>query len=231
MKSIRILTTMCLVALLFLQAVYAVPFTPSIERKDGPELIVGGEGDRLILTPISHLYKGVDLHEDIEESLTNAEGDLKTDDWYELVPNFPEIWDKSTGGAPLDHAVISDIFDARFESELSSGENKGKPVTFKIKIQGIGADDLFLILARPSDEEEWSVIDYTIDENGVITISDTSMSAFAVVKDNGAAPVVDPNGPQSPQTAVVTYTFATFFAFAVISLLSVVFLRRIIKKV
>lgn len=204
MKAIRVFSVLLVIVSLFTLGTLAIEFTPSIERKDGPEVVEGD--DDLIITPLKEIYDvPVDIHEDIKVSLADAEKELGESEWHDIIEEFAKLWDAFTGGAPIEHAVISDIFDVRYESELGTDLTDGKPVTFSIKIQGLTADDLFMIITKAADEEGWKNIEYTIDENGVITISATSMSTFAVIRDNGAAPVVDPNAPDSPQTGVSPY--------------------------
>ncbi len=205
MKAFRIMALFLVIMSIFtLGTAATVTFTPSVALKDSPELVEGDED--LIVTPLKEAYKDpVDIHEDIYINLVDAEKELGEAEWHEIIEEFAKIWEEYTGGAPIDHAVISDIFDVRYESELGKGLSDGKPVTFKIKIQGITADDLFILITKENEEDHWKVIDCIIDENGIITINATSMSAFAVIRDNGADPSADPGAPDSPQTGVNSY--------------------------
>ena len=270
MKNTRVFAVLLATVLLFTFVCGAATFTPSIVRKEAPTLLEQPlESDRLIITPIAHVYSDQhDVHEDIEENLKAAETSLKEKTLSQIIRNFDLIWEKATGGAPLGHAVVSDIFDVRFESELDEEEMKGQEITFRVKIQGLDADDKFILISRPHGETEWQIderiqvvpeetttnvarysvsstittlgakstgnygfvtgrvsggsessgfgfvdttvvadgvspyVKYSIDKDGVLTITETTMCAFAIIRDNGAEPTVDPDGPDSPQTAV-----------------------------
>lgn len=267
MKNVRFLPILLATILLFTFVSGAAKFTPSIERKDGPVLMEEvRENDKLIITPIAHVYSDKhDVHEDIKENLKSAENDLRQKTISELIPNFEAIWTHFTGGAPIEHAVVSDIFDVRFESELTEAKKSGEEITFRVKIQGLTPEDKFILISRPHGEKEWQIderinvpestvyanrfstftvttlgvksagsygfaggrvtggsttggfgfvdttvtadgvssdVRYSIDKDGVLTITETTMCAFAIIRDNGADPAVDPNAPDSPQTGV-----------------------------
>lgn len=204
MKRMRIIAAAITAVLILTLSASAVHFTPSIERKDAPELVEGD--DALILTPVSDIYdEETELHEDIEKNLADAEKELDEKKWEELVEEFEKIWEEVTNGAPIEHAVISDIFDIRFETELSDGDKEGREITIKIKLIGIEGDDLFVLLYKECADKPWVVLDYEIDEDGVITIKVNTKSVLAVVKDNEAPPAIDPDDPDSPQTGVSQY--------------------------
>lgn len=229
MKAFRITALFLVIMSIFtFGAAATVTFTPSVALKDSPELVEGE--DDLIVTPLKEAYEEpVDVHEDIHINLVDAEKELGEAEWHEIIEEFTKIWEEYTGGAPIDHAVISDIFDVRYESELGKGLTDGKPVTFKIKIQGITPEDLFILITKENEKDHWKVIDYTIDENGIITINGTSMSAFAVIRDNGAVPSVDPSAPDSPQTGVNSYSVPAIVGvvlFASVATVLVLKLRR-----
>jgi len=226
MKMTRLTAIILAVITLLALAVSAVEFVPSIERKECPELIEHDGDDQLIITPLSDAIEG-EVHEDIEENLLAAYEELGDKDWQDLVENFAEEWKEFTGGAPITNAVVTDIFDARFLSELGADLSEGKTVTFKVKIQGITADDTFMIIAKAKGDEMWKIIEYSIDENGVITITAESMSAFAIVLDNEADPAVDPgDGPQTGVSKFFTPALIGIAVFAFIAVISVVMIAK-----
>ena len=219
MKALRVLILITVVAVLLGVTASAVVFTPSVERKDGPELIepTGGD-DELIITPVSELEND-DLHEDIRDNLTEAKENLSDSEWAQIVKDFEELWEEFTDGAPIEHAVVSDIFDVRFLSELGVVSEDGKTVTFKIKIQGLEADDIFMIITESDDPDHYmEIVSYTIDENGVITITATSKSAFAVVRDSCPDPKCDHD---SPKTGVPAYLAPAVFGAVIFGALAV----------
>lgn len=229
MKALRIFTFLMAFAIVLSVSAAAVQFTPSVERKDGPELVDPVGDDELIITPVADLEKE-NLHDDIEESLTEAKENLSDSEWAEIVKDFEELWEEFTNGAPIEHAVISDIFDVRFLSELGT-DGDGKTVTFKIKVQGIEPGDLFMIITESNSADHYmEIIDYTIDENGVITITATSMAAFAIVIDSCPDPECDHD---SPQTGVPAYFVPAVFGavfFGALAILCAVKLRKASAK-
>ena len=227
MKMTRFVAMLLAVMTLLALTVSAVNFVPSIERKDCPDLVEHDGDDQLIITPLSDALEE-DLHEDIESNLIKAYEELGDKDWQELVEDFENKWKEFTGGAPLTNAVVTDIFDARFASELGANLTDGKAVTFKIKVQGITTDDTFMIIAKAEGEDMWQIIEYTIDENNVITITAESMSAFAIVLDNEADPATDPiDGPQTgvAKNSPVIYV-AVVFAIAAIGCVVMLLKKR-----
>ena len=227
MKKTRFVAMLLAVMTLLALTVSAVNFVPSIERKDCPELVEHDGEEQLIITPLSDAIEE-EIHEDIEGNLIKAYEELGDKDWQELVLSFALEWDEFTGGAPLTNAVVTDIFDARFTSELGANLTDGKAVTFKIKVQGITTDDTFMIIAKAEGEDMWQIIEYTIDENNVITITAESMSAFAIVLDNEADPATDPiDGPQTgvAKNSPVIYV-AVVFAIAAIGCVAMLLKKR-----
>ena len=228
MKLIRIFSALVLSLALLSTAVGAEEFTASAERgedikfavttDDEGNKIIGqlfdenGEYERpilleeLIITPIWHLEDGAyEVHNEIEATLVAAEKELEVEDWQKIVTNFETEWTEVTGGAPVENAVVSDVFDVRYNSVVDGFLTKllveGKSATFDIVVDGITKDTLFVVGHKPSDTGVWVMEDYTISDDNVITISVDSLSQFFIAVDNGAAPVVA-NAPLSPQTGV-----------------------------
>lgn len=229
MKTFRIIAAITAMAIVFSLSAAAAPFTPSIERKDEPKLVDGDED--LILTPISDYYdEDVDLHEDIEENLAKAEKELDEKKFQDILENFEELWNEATKGAPVEHAIISDIFDVRLETELGDGkEGVGVEISFKIEVLGIEADDVFMLIVKENDGKPWKALDYEIDENGVITIKVTTKSVLAVVKDNEAPAPIDPDGPDSPQTGVPAYYMPAVVGIVMFGALAAVFTVKLAR--
>lgn len=245
MKLFRSLVAVVLLLCIFVLPVSAAEFTPSAEEKDGPGLVgVPGEGkgvvgiihngnghgvdkvleDEVLITPIKDADKE-GLPEEIKSALEESNKELEEKDLDELVPGFEQLWNNLTEGAPLDNAVISNIFDIRVigdKEALLDGEHS---LTISFKLQGITAEDYFLLIGKNLEDGTWSNVEYTISEDGVITVTITKETPFAVVVDNGNAPDVDPDAPDSPQTGVFDYTFYAVVAmllFAFVSLVSFV---------
>jgi len=190
MKLIRIFTV-CVVALALLTTgVCAAEFVPSISGQDVPKL---EEGDDLVITPSDDI-QDKDVPDETKESLEDAEEELKNNELEDLIPGFEDIWNEMTGGAPVDNAVVTDLFDVRYTDPKRGPDGE---ITFKISVDGITADDLFLIFYKPQGSDEWKLADFSIDENNVITIHADSIGTFIIVMDNGAVPVVEVLSPQT----------------------------------
>ncbi len=203
MKALRFAAMLMLAMFIFTMTAFAA-FVPSIEAIDSPELVDDPdrtEDDGLIVTPVDHLDdEDKDPHEDIEDALNDAMEDLE-DAIHDLIENFEEIWDDITDGAPIENAVISEVFDVRFPDELGI-EGDGKEITFDIRAVGLEYGDSFIIIAKSSDEDGWEIVNYTIDENGIITIEGTSKTVYAIIRDSAEMPK---DGPDGPATGVSEY--------------------------
>lgn len=218
MKTLRITAIILAIMSLLTLGASAIEFVESIERKGGPEVVSGGtDADALIITPVKEIFSvPVVIHKDIEDNLKAAHKELGSNPWSRIIGDFAAQWEAFTGGAPEANAIISDIFDVRYTSELGAGNGIGKQVEFKVRIEGITHGDLFMIIAKDNTTGKWQILNYTIDEKNIITLNATTMTAYAVVRDNGAAPVIDPNAPSSPQTGVDGYGIHTLIAAAVL---------------
>ena len=140
------------------------------------------------------LYPSVRVVDSLEE--------LKDNLIHHLVPGFDEAWEKVTGGAPLDNALVHEIFEIVLICSQDQEFKTDEKLTVSFTVEGIGPDDAFVIVHKPTGSDEWIVEEHEIDENGVITIHPDKLSPFAIIKDSGAAPVIDPDAPDSPQTGV-----------------------------
>ena len=87
MKKIRVIAALVLVLCIFGISAVAAPFAPSVGSKPAPTPVE----DIVIVTPS-----------------TNTE--LK-DNNLSNVANFAGEWKDATGGAPIDNAIVSDVFE------------------------------------------------------------------------------------------------------------------------
>ena len=227
MKFLRIFAILIVTALLFTLVASAAEKVPSIEIKPAPETVVDpdattgedGEKDDLIITPPADKD---DADEDVKENIDDALEDLEKA-LQDLIENFDQIWEDVTGDAPPENAIITDVFDARYESEVGE-EGEGVTITFDVKVQGIEPDDIVIIITKPQGENAWRIVNYTLNEDGTITIEGDTKSAYAIIRDKAALPTDRPDGPP---TAVVEYfvpaavgivVFGTIAAFCVVKL-------------
>jgi hypothetical protein len=96
-------------------------------------------------------------------------------------------------------------------------------ITIEFTVKGIDADDDFIIIHKPTGSDKWVVEEYTIDEDGVITMTVDKLSPFAIVADSGKKPSTDID---SPQTGVADYTVYTVFASILLIGLGIVCIRK-----
>ncbi len=230
MKALRIATILLIVVASFVMAANAVEFTPSVEIKDGPEIIdptdpddPKASEDELEITPVGRL-DGEDLDEDIKDNLTDAKKDLEENDWEDILDDFEDIWNEATDGAPVEHAIVSDIFDVRYKEDPT--EDGTVTIMFDMKMQGLDSDDIFVIIAKP-EGGEWAPIDYTISEDGIITITVENKSVFAIIKDKSAMPDI---GPDGPATGVSPYFAPAIVGAVFFGIAAVVCVNKIAKK-
>jgi len=195
----------------------ATEFVPSIERKDSPELIsfiTDAACDTVLLIPYSNIFLDDIIDEDaldipyeisekmesaIRVSQKNAFEEMKNNPINELVTGFEDAWAGATGGAPLENAIVHDLFEIVLICTKEDIFLTDKRVTVSFTADGIKPDDKFIIVHKPTDTDKWIVEEHTIDANGVITMTVDKLSPFAIVKDSGKAPTSD---VESPQTGV-----------------------------
>lgn len=224
MKSIKKILAGILAASMMTMPVLAAEFVPSAERKDGVDLIsyilneINTPCRTVHIIPFGHIHlddiideekldieydASEGMEEQIRESLNKALAELKDSILHHLIAGFDEAWEKLTGGAPLENAVVHDLFEIVLICSEVDAFKTDESVTVSFTVDGIDADDLFLIAHKPTGSDEWILEDYTIDENGVITMTVDKLSPFAIIKDSEKAPEA---AGTSPQTGVQDYT-------------------------
>jgi len=248
MKAIKVFIVLTLVASMLAMPVLAAEFVPSVEVKDGPSLIsfvleeINTPCRTVKVIPYGHIhlediideeqleleYEASELIEEtIRESLQKALEELKDRLIHHLVSGFDEIWKEMTGGAPLENAVVTDIFEIVLICSESDTLKTEEKVTVSFTADGIGPDDKFVIIHKPTGSDEWIVEEHTIDENGVITMTVDKLSPFAIVKDSGKAPEAT---TQSPQTGVTEHGMVAAAISAVILAAGAVVIGKKLRK-
>ncbi len=229
MKALRIVAMLMLAMFILTTTAFAATFVPSIEAIDSPEHIDDPDStddDDLIITPIDHLDdEDKDLHDEIEDALEDAVDDLEKA-IEDLIDNFEDIWDDVTDGAPIENAIITEIFDVRHLHEIGTEED-GKEITFDIKAIGLEYGDSFIIIAKTYGEDGWHIVNYTIDENGIITIEGTTKTVYAIIRDSAEMPK---DGPDGPATGVSEYLMPAIIGAVVFGLGAVFCLVKISKR-
>ena len=245
MKSIKAILAGILAAAMLAMPVLAAEFVPSAERNASVTLIsyilneINTPCRTLHIIPYGNIHleriitdwEILDVEEDtlnemeaaIKASLEKARIELQNNIINHLIPGFDEAWEKLTGGAPVENAVVHDLFEVVLICSEADAFKTDESVTISFTVEGIDADDLFLIAHKPTGSDEWILEDYTIDEDGVITMTVDKLSPFAIIKDNGQAPEATVT---SPQTGVQDYTVLAGMAAAVLAGIGTVCARK-----
>ena len=216
MKTVKLIATVILASMMALSA-SAANFVPSREAYV-PGIV---EGDDMYIIFDKDDERATD---EIIENLTEAEEDLTGNELKDLVPDFADKWEDATGGAPLENGGITNIFEIVVPNN-QTGE--GEKIEAKFTVNEITKDDKFVIVGNNGDG--WTVVDYTIDENNVITIvfDPTGDNTFAIIVDTTAEPVP---GGDSPQTGVAVYSVSVIACAAVLCGVAYVVIRKAAKS-
>lgn len=217
MRKLRILVTVMVAMLVLTISVSAIgplPFgvkSPRVPSGYGP--IVGGGGggsgyveeSTLLITPYSEIASAP---LDVQVLLRNAKFDLDNYTLEELVTDFAKVWKDATGGAPVENASIAELVDVTVIGPRD-GIFKGKSsLTFSFSVPGLSAGDSVLVIHKTNGT--WVVEKNVSVGDGKVTLTVDSLSCFAVIVDNGAAPatasapiVVADDEPAADETPVV----------------------------
>ena len=250
MKLIRAFAAMFLAVSLLVLSVGAVGFYPSIERKDGPQLVVVNKDGKsvvgeikdkdgnvlrdillgdLIVTPLLAAYEDKTLDADIKKTLLDAEKELKEKTWEEIYAGFEQLWKTVTGGAPIANAKVADIFDVRvINGEIAELLAKdGVTITIYLTIQGITKDSNCVLLHKY--EGKWHNEKFSINDDDVISVVLDKLSPFAFIKDTEEFPAVTdapdttPEDTKAPDTSdVPDYPQTGVAGYSVIALAGIV---------
>ena len=248
MKAIKVLIAFTLLVSVLTVPTLATDFTPSREREESPELIeykleeIDTPCRKVYVIPygrihLEDIFDGEHLgiseaasnaiDATVRESLEDAMKELKDRLIHHLVRDFDDAWTQITEGAPVENAIVSDIFEIILICSEAEALKTDEKITVSFTVDGIGPDDKFLIVHKPTDSDEWIMEDYTIDENGVITMTVDKLSPFAIVKDCGAAPTP---GKDSPQTGVTERSYTIEAISAVLLIAGAVVIGKKFKK-
>lgn len=228
MKFLKVLISVILAAAMMVIPALATEFVPSIEVKDGIQIVDFEQQDpddtcditcdTLLVIPYVHITYDAfldeielditadiseEMEEQIRQSLKAAYEELKNNPVQDITEGFEEAWNEATGGAPYDNIVVTDIFEIVLICGIDDILKTDSKITIEFTVKGIDADDDFIIIHKPTGSDKWIVEEYTIDEDGVITMTVDKLSPFAIVADSGKKPSSDID---SPQTGVADYT-------------------------
>lgn len=213
---------------LMLASLLTVPalanFTPSVEAKPAPDVVLDGEiaavikdgagnvvdtvmRPELIITPASEKHEAV--AQKITDNLVRAEirineiahvGQLTPELEQALLRAQKENKIPHINDVKVEDLVVRDLFDV---SVVRDGQviaiPNGHTITFSIQTD-LSDDVLHFVLHNPVNHD-WEVLEEAqAMHDGIITITVDSLGPFAIVVDGAADLDVDPSGPSSPQT-------------------------------
>lgn len=224
MKLFRILMTGLMAVVISLSA--AAAFTPSVEYKEAPSVvgktddqgntIVGeikndkGEvvatmpGGTITITALSEVKKeDSTVDKVVEDRLLYAEQELA---YAFAEPEDSLLLDqisRELNDAPVDNIVISDVLNVSVSEEIEKQMVEGATITVAVISQNITKEDedLIVIYQRVSEKGGWKKVDFTIDENNVITMELQGTGDIVIFRDNEAAPPKAEDAPASPATS------------------------------
>lgn len=224
----RFLTCVLMLMVAMLLSVPALAnFTPSVEAKPEPEVVVPEVGiaavikdssgvvvdkvtlPELVITPASKKHEAV--AQKITDNLVRAETQIEQLAHVgQLTPELEQALLRAQKENKIPHIndvkvedlVVRDLFDV---SVVRDGQviaiPNGHTITFAIQTDL--SDDVLHFVLHNAVNHDWEVLEEAkAMSNGVITIEVDSLSPFAIVVDGAADLDVDPSGPSSPQTGV-----------------------------
>ena len=227
MRLFRTLIASLLAAALTLSV--SAAFTPSVEFKDAPEVVVttdaegnavagaitDAEGNVLVtvpveaitITPISTIAKEGTNPEvaaklaEVKVELEAALGDKNSELLTEVA--------KAMENVPVENIVVSDIFTVTADEALTAALAVAVENGFALKISLISqnitkAEEASItIWQKSATTGEWVKVNFTVDENNVITLELKDIGEIVIFRDSAAKPATAKDAPKSPQTTPV----------------------------
>ncbi len=200
-------------------AIFAAEFTPSVEGRPTPEIVLPEDGsgnitevldeDGNVLAPVTpgdiEIKSSADADEisdpyskaNFEDAIAELEA---ADDITTLVPNFASILAQYADIDSSDDLVASSVINIDISDDIRASlmAADGNSITITLNL-GIGANDTVIVLHR-SDDGEWTALpkeDVKNLGNGNVSITSSEFSPFVFLT---TAPI------ESPQTGVTTHT-------------------------
>lgn len=143
------------------------------------------------------------VDETVKERLLKAETELKAafedgEDSYLLQQISKELND-----APVENIVISDIFHIEATEEISSMLEENAVISVSVVSQNItkADEELIVIYQKTSENGGWKKVEFTIDDENVITLELQGMGDIIILRDSEALPPVAEEAPASPSTS------------------------------
>lgn len=227
MRLFRTLTAALLAASLTLSV--SAAFTPSVEFKDAPEVVVttdaegnavagtitDAEGtvianvpvESIVITPISAVAKE-ETDAEVAEKLNAVKEELEAaleDKDSELIAEVAKALDN----VPVKNIVVSDVFsitaDEALEEALAEAVENGAALNISLISQNIIKADAknITIWQKNATTGEWVQVKFTIDEKNVIKLELKDLGEIVIFRDSEAKPDAGKDAPKSPKTIPV----------------------------
>jgi len=84
-----------------------------------------------------------------------------------------------------------------------------------------------MIITKDNGGDTWTVAEYSMDENGVITVTGNTKAAYAVVRDSEVHPKSD---TESPKTGVSTYFVPAVIGVVLFGGVAVVCVKKLYRR-
>lgn len=224
MRLFRALIAAMLVASLTLSA--SAAFTPSVEFKDAPAVVVTTDADGNSYVGTVKDADGVVLAAIPAEAITitsvSAAEKEETDPVVaekltavkeELTAAFEEKDNElitavaaALNNAPAANIVVSDVFTITADDELAEVFELGAKLNVSMTSQNITKADAekITIWQKSAATGEWKPVVFTIDDNNVINLELEDLGEIVIFRDSEAAPETPKNAPRSPKTRPTT---------------------------
>lgn len=205
-KAIRILAVILAVFMLS-TTVLADNFTPSVEQKESPDIVIStdSKGDEVaaIITDadnkevvgvpvgeiiVTSVAKVSNAAEEVKEALKTAQEQIKkVEKIEELIPEQKAELTKAVqdAGLKVDNLVVRDLIDVTLTGTYKDHlEVEGNTITLTFKL-GIGSNE-FLKVLHNYEADKWEMIAedrVKVQENGDVSVTFDSLSPIAFVVD------------------------------------------------
>lgn len=244
-KAIRILAVVLAVFMLS-TTVLADNFTPSVEQKESPDVVIttdskgeevaaiitDSKGEEVVGVPVGEVIvtsvAGANkASEEIKEALQSAQEQIKEAAKIEdLIPEQKEELTKAAtdAGLKVENLVVRDLIDVTLTGNYKDHlATEGNTITITFKL-GIGADE-FLKVLHNYEGDKWEMIAndrVKIMDNGDVAVTFDSLSPVAFVVDKAEHTGV----AEEPTTPWIVYVLIAAAVVVVVVIVVLVVARK-----
>ena len=144
-----------------------------------------------------------EVDEKVKERLLKAESELaEAFDDPENSVLLKQI-SEELNNAPVENIVISDVFHIDAGEEISTLLEKNVTVSVSVVSQNITKEDedVIVIYQKTSENGGWKKVEFTIDDDNVITLELQGVGDIIILRDSEALPPEAEEAPASPATS------------------------------